>query len=143
MIVADVNLLVAASRQDHVHHHTARPYLVNALGHSGVIVPDAVWSGFLRVVTSHRIFRIPTPLAEALAFVHAMTSAPGYRSVAGLTDSLAPFLSVVADSNATGDLVPDAYIAAVAIANGCPVASFDRDFRRFNGLQIDVPAPGN
>lgn len=39
----------------------------------------------------------------------------------------------------TGDLVPDAYIAAIAVEQGCAVASFDRDFARFDDLDWVVP----
>lgn len=37
------------------------------------------------------------------------------------------------------NLVPDAYIATVAITHGCPVATFDRDFRRFDDLTVVTP----
>lgn len=139
MIVVDVNLLVAASRRDHVHHPIARPFFSDALAHDDVIVPDAVWSGFLRVVTSRRIFHVPTPMADAISFVRAVTSSSRYRLVAGLVDGLDPLLSLIEASESTSDLVPDAYIAAVAMAHGCPVATLDRDFRRFDGLRIVTP----
>jgi predicted nucleic acid-binding protein len=42
--------------------------------------------------------------------------------------------------HATGNLVPDAYIASVVLGYDCPVATFDRDFRRFDGPRIVTPA---
>lgn len=140
MIVFDVNLLVAASRRDHAHHSVALPFVTRALAHDDVIVPDAVWSGFLRIVTNRRVFRTPTPMNNAISFVRAVLGSRRYRPIAGLVDGLDPFLSLINDSEATGNLVPDAYIAAVAIAHGCPVATFDRDFRRFDGLRIVTPS---
>jgi predicted nucleic acid-binding protein len=50
------------------------------------------------------------------------------------------FREVVLDSDAWGNLVPDAYLASIARAYAVPVASFDRDFRRFEGLEVIVPA---
>jgi len=106
----------------------------------GVIVPDAVWVGFVRVVTNPRIFSVPATIQEAFAFVDAVREASNYRSVPGHLDGLDSFRTVCVDGEATANLVPDAYIASIALAYACPVASFDRDFRRFDGLQIVVPS---
>lgn len=139
MIVIDVNVLVAAFIADHVHHGRAFAFLTRALRDDSVIVPDAVSSGFLRIVTNPRIITPAVPTADALAFIRAVTAAPGYRGVAGLVDGIEPFLQTCAAGEASGNLVPDAYIASVAAANGCAVATFDRDFRRFDGLHTVAP----
>jgi predicted nucleic acid-binding protein len=41
--------------------------------------------------------------------------------------------------DATGDLAPDAYLAALAVGHGCELASLDRDFSRFEQLRWRVP----
>lgn len=140
MIVIDVNVLVAAHRADHPSHGSARTFLEDALRTETVIVPDAVWSGFLRIVTHPRIFERPSALDAASTFVRDVVSARRYRDIGGLTDGIEPFLRVSADAGATGALVSDAYIAAVAIVHGCPVATFDRDFGRFAGVRVVAPA---
>ena len=43
------------------------------------------------------------------------------------------------DSGAEGDLVPDAYLAALAIEPGCELITTDRDFARFKGLRWRHP----
>ncbi|MFT4122564.1 MAG: PIN domain-containing protein [Microbacteriaceae bacterium] len=139
MIVLDVNVLVAAHLAEHPDHETAHVFLSSVLTDDAVLVPDAVWSGFLRVVTNRRIFAIPATLAAATEFVRAVVAAPGYIHVTGLVDGIDPFLDLCTVSEATANLVPDAYIAAVAMAHGCAVATFDRDFRRFDGLSIVTP----
>lgn len=48
-------------------------------------------------------------------------------------------VNVVEDAEAAANLVPDAYIAAMAIEHDCAVATFDRDFRRFDGLRVVTP----
>lgn len=93
----------------------------------------------MRVVTNSRIFEVPSTLTAASEFIGAVVSAPGYRVLSGHVDGIAPFVTMCTESDASGDLVPDAYIASIARAYGCPVASFDRDFRRFDGLEIVVP----
>jgi len=72
----DVNVLVAASRQDHPHHEPARVWLEEALVKSGegqsLAVLPMVASGFLRLVTHPKIFVEPTPLDAALGFLRAV-----------------------------------------------------------------------
>lgn len=137
MIVLDVNVLLAAFRADHVHHPIVRPWFDDAFAtHSDIVVPDFVWVGFLRLVTNTHIFEVPSTLAEAFAFVDAVTASDAYRSVPGLPGGFAVFRQTCETGDATGNLIPDAYIASVARAHACPVATLDRDFRRFDDLRI-------
>ena len=39
-------------------------------------------------------------------------------------------------ADASANLVTDAYIASAAMAMGATVVTFDRDFRRFDGLSV-------
>jgi predicted nucleic acid-binding protein len=41
--------------------------------------------------------------------------------------------------DAKGNLISDAWIAAIAIEQGATLVSADRDFRRFPGLRIEDP----
>jgi toxin-antitoxin system PIN domain toxin len=141
MIVVDVNVLVAAFRQDHPHHATAHPWLQQALGgFDDIVIPDAVWTGFLRIVTLRGAFAVPSSLEEAASFILAVVSAPAYLTAAPFAENATRLVALCRASDATGNLVPDAYIASVALGYDCPVATFDRDFRRFDGLRIVTPA---
>lgn len=140
MIVLDVNVLLAAFRADHVHHPLARPWLESILSAgTGVLVPDFAWVGFVRVVTNSHVFEVPSTPSEAFEFIEAICAAPSYSGIPGLADGLSAFRHVALESDAWGNLVPDAYLASVARAHAAPIASFDRDFRRFDGLEIIVP----
>ena len=77
MILVDVNVLVAASVIRHPDHESARRFLVERLSSDEVLVPDAVWSGFVRVATSRRVFEKPLTLSEAASYVNAIPRAPG------------------------------------------------------------------
>ena len=46
------------------------------------------------------------------------------------------------DADARANLVPDAHLAAIAIANGATVATRDRGFARFPGLRWMDPLRG-
>lgn len=141
MIVLDVDVVVAAFRDDHVHHPIARAWLERTLsGTEQVAVPDVVWVGFTRIVTNGRIFDPPASLAQAFEFIAAVSSAATYAPIPGLDDGIGRFQRAAVESDATGNLVPDAYIAAVAFSHAASVASFDRDFRRFDDLRIITPS---
>ncbi|MHA6694111.1 TA system VapC family ribonuclease toxin [Homoserinimonas sp. A520] len=140
MIVLDVNVVLAAFRQDHAHHSAARPWLERTLADgTGILVSDAVWIGFVRLVTNSHIFEVPSTPSEAFGFVDAVCAAPSYVQVPGLHDGLTPFKKLVLSSDSWANLIPDAYLASIALSHACPIASFDRDFRRFDGLEIVVP----
>jgi predicted nucleic acid-binding protein len=50
------------------------------------------------------------------------------------------FRPLCIEGNATGDRVPDAYLAALAIEHGCELVTFDRGFGRYPGLRWSAPA---
>lgn len=140
MIVVDVNVLLAAHFAEHVHHDRAHRWLTDSLMRlDEVIVPDLVWVGFLRMATNRRIFQTPSTITAASAFAMAVDAAPGSRSLAGHPDGIAAFLEFCVSAEASANLVPDSYLASIARALACPIATFDRDFRRFDGLEVIVP----
>lgn len=47
---------------------------------------------------------------------------------------LPDFVRLCREAGAKGDLVPDAYLAALAIETGSEWVTTDRDFARFSGL---------
>jgi predicted nucleic acid-binding protein len=49
------------------------------------------------------------------------------------------FLRLCREGDARGNLVSDAYHAALAIENGCEWITTDRDFARFPGLKWRSP----
>jgi len=42
----------------------------------------------------------------------------------------------------TGNLLPDAFLAAIAMEHGCEFVSDDRGFARFPGLRFSRPGEG-
>ena len=79
----DVNVLVAASRADHPHHAVARAWLEAALdasmaGAAFTLMPMVLVS-FVRLVTSPKIFRLATPIEDAVAFADALLTSPGVQ----------------------------------------------------------------
>jgi predicted nucleic acid-binding protein len=73
MRLVDVNVLVYAHRLDSARHQEYADWTRNLLADQEPYgVADIVLSGFLRVVTHPKVFRQPTPLETALAFVEVL-----------------------------------------------------------------------
>ena len=130
----DVNVLVAAARADHPHHAPAYAWLATTLqavarGAQLTLLP-MVTAGFLRVVTHPRIFPVPTPPAEAVAFLRVLIEERG--AVTGTLGSEWPVLAQWCEAHrlTAGD-VTDAWIAAAVRAQHEHLVTFDRGFRRF------------
>ncbi|MBS0382275.1 MAG: PIN domain-containing protein [Proteobacteria bacterium] len=74
---------------------------------------------------------------EALRFVDEWLAHPRARII-GPTDRHAPVLArLLIGAGRAGNLVSDAHLAAIAIEHGATLGTFDRDFERFAGLQMD------
>ena len=141
MILLDVNVVLAAHRDDHPHHGSVRPWLDDLLATDRPFtVPDTVWASFLRLATNRRVFETPTPRDEAFAFCWAVRAQPGHVALDPGEAHLAIFERLCRQYDVVGDLVPDAYLAALALEHGCRLASLDRDFARFT--ELDWVRPG-
>jgi toxin-antitoxin system PIN domain toxin len=127
----DVNVLVAASREDHVHHAVARRWLLDALGGeaSPLRLLPAVIAGFLRVVTSPRVFHQPTPISDAVAFIDALLCSRGVE-ILGHGHEWPALRDLCLARALTANALPDAWIAATVTTAGEHLVTFDRDFRR-------------
>lgn len=137
MILPDVNVLVYAYRADLDQHETYRPWLSETLdGPEPLGLPDVVLTGFMRVVTNRRIFANPSPIQAALTFVERVRAAPVARSVPATDATWREFAKFAQfDSRIVANLVPDAWIAALAVSVGARLATADAGFARFEGLK--------
>lgn len=136
MLLLDVNVVLAAQRADHPQYEQVRPWFDGVLaGDEAFAVPLLVWASYLRLTTNRRIFPVPTPLHDAFAFLEATTAQPHHLVVGPGPRHLALLRRVCEEADATGDLLPDAVLASVALEHGCTVATLDRDFARFPSVQ--------
>jgi toxin-antitoxin system PIN domain toxin len=140
MNLLDVNILIAVHREDAEFHEEIMAWLDTEFADlGGVGVSELVLSGFLRVVTHPKIFRKPTPLLEALEFAEQFRTHDEVRLFAPGQDHWRLFTQLCRKTGAKGNLVPDAYHAALAIETGCEWISLDRGFSRFPGLRWRHP----
>jgi toxin-antitoxin system PIN domain toxin len=140
MLSIDVNVLIYAHREESQDHSRFKSWLEAAVNEPYPFgVSDLVLSAFLRIVTNPRAFSAPTPLDEAIAFVgdlrgrgNGILLTPGPRHW-GI------FIELCIKAGARGNLVSDAYHAALAIESGCEWITTDRDYARFPGLRWRHP----
>jgi len=81
----------------------------------------------------------PAPMESALAFAEAMRSQPNALTLASGPRHWGIFERLCRDASVRGNLVPDAYLAALAIEHGAELVTADRDFARFPGLHWRTP----
>ena len=135
MKLIDVNVLVYAHRRDAPRHLSYLAWLHRLLNGSEPFgTADLVLSGFLRVVTHPRIFDPPTEPELALRFVQTIRESAGHVVIAPGPGHWPIFTRLVEESGSRGNLIPDAFLAAIAIEAGCTWITTDRDYTRFNGL---------
>lgn len=140
MQLPDVNILVYAFREEAQDHARYRRWLEDlAASGESFAISELVLSSFLRLVTNAQIFRPGTPWRNAIAFVDAVCRQPGCLRVAPGQRHWEIFVRLCEHSSASGKLIADAYLAAIAIEHGCEWITADRDFARFPGLRWRHP----
>ncbi len=136
MRLVDVNVLVYAFREDAPDHPLYREWLHRMVqSDEAYAVSDQVLASFLRIVTHPRIFHPPTPIESALEFTSAFRQQPNSVAISAASRHWQIFARLCLESAARGNLVPDAWLAALAIESGCEFITTDRDYSRFAGLR--------
>nr|WP_295771631.1 TA system VapC family ribonuclease toxin [Rhodoferax sp.] len=130
----DVNVLIAAFREEHTHHAKARAWLLDACAQSAAAsaalrLMPLVMASFLRLVTNPRVFATPATTQQAIAFLDAVLVNPGVS----ILDTSAPWpelRKMCLEKNLSANALPDAMIAATVSHCKEVLTSFDRDFLR-------------
>src|SRR6202022_3067138 len=136
MILVDVNVLVYAKRQDSPNHTRFRTWLEETIQSDLIFgMSELVLSGVVRILSHPRIFRDPTQLDEALQYAHSFREHPGCVLVSPGGHHWEIFSRLCKLSGAKGNLISDAYFAALAIESGTEWITADRDYARFPGLR--------
>ena len=140
MILPDVNVLLYAFRQDspdHGQYHQWLESVVNAPEAYG-IAPQ-VLASVIRISTHARIFKQPSTVEEAVEFCRVLQEPENCTIVQPGERHWSIFVDLCRSCEATGNLVQDAWFAALAIESGCEWVTTDRDYSRFSGLRWRTP----
>lgn len=140
MILPDVNVLLYAFRNDSPDHDAFRLWLDAVVnGEAAYGMSPQVLAGVIRVATHPGIFVRPSRLAHTTAFASLLLEQPHCQIVQPGPRHWGIFRDVCQRANATGNLVQDAWFAALAIESGCEWITMDRDYARFEGLRWRTP----
>ncbi len=140
MILIDANLLLYAYHPRADQHEKSREWLEAVL--SGRELVRFAWLtlwAFLRIGTNPRVFEHPLTVSEAEAAISSWLAQP----VAGIVEPGERHWEILREllrhGQATGPLVMDAVIGALAIEHGATICTTDRDFSRFPQIKWTNP----
>ncbi len=140
MLLLDVNILVQAHREDADLHEQICAWLEEKMcARTSVAVSELALSGCLRITTHPKIFMPPTPLDKAVDFVEDFRARDDVQVLSPDQDHWRIFIDLCRRTDARGNLVPDAYHAALAIEHGCEWITLDRGFSRYPDLKWRHP----
>jgi uncharacterized protein len=140
MLLIDVNVLVYAFREGAPEHKSYARWLGDCINSDQSFgMSDLVLSGFLRIATHPKVFDPPSPSEAAIRFAEVLRNQPNCINVAPGSRHWDIFTGLCRAVKAKGNLVSDAYLAALAIESGSEWITADRDYSRFPGLRWRHP----
>jgi len=140
VILPDVNVLVHAFRSDASDHKKCRAWLQDVVnGDARFGMAPQVLSSLVRIATHPRVFAQPSSLDEVFHFCKILLDQPHCITVRPGERHWEIFVRLCTEADARGNLVPDAWFAALAIEYGCEWITLDRDYARFPALRWNVP----
>ena len=136
----DANVLVYASDSRAQAHDRAEALVRRlAVGPEILYLFWPVLLGYLRIVTHPGILTTPLPPMDAMRNIEALLDRPHVRAPGEIDGFWSVFRSSAGD-RPRGNDVPDAHIAALMRQHGVRlIYTHDRDFRRFDGIDVRDP----
>ena len=140
MILVDANLLLYACDSESPHHEPSRKWLESALS-SGRAVRFALVTllAFVRLASDRRIYAHPLSPTEACSLVEEWLALPNVRLLQPGPRTWRLLSAMCEEGQAKGAMVMDAHLAALAMEHGASIATTDRDFMRFPGIELVNP----
>ncbi len=136
MSTVDTNILVYAANAEDENHEASKA-LLNRLA-AGPELLTLFWPtllGFVRIVTHPRVFRSPLSFKVAYDAVDRLIARRHVRVLGEADDFWALFGQTASAAKVSGNLVPDAQLAALMRQHGVrEIWTNDRDFRKFDGI---------
>ncbi|ANS78974.1 Toxin 1, PIN domain [Serinicoccus hydrothermalis] len=131
-MILDANILLYAVDEDSSYWRPASRWLTDALrGHERIGLPWQSIGAFLRISTHPRIAERPLSAAAAQEYVDRWLAAPPVWVPPATERTVEAYAHLAGTHHITGNLVPDAQLAALALELGVAVVSADSDFARF------------
>ena len=140
MILPDVNILVHAFRADSSEHQRCYSWLDQLVnGDARYGISPQVLGGVIRITTHPKVFVKPSSMDEVLRFCNLLLDQSRCVVIQPGERHWEIFTRLCTEADARGNLVFDAWFAALAMESGCEWITLDRDYARFPGLRWRVP----
>ena len=131
----DLNVWLALACPDHSHHRQAVHYWEQQAAEQ-VLFCTVTALGLVRLVCQPKLMGATVKTAaEASALLDSFCQQPGVGMTSAEQAGWELFHQLLNSGELPPRLCTDAYLAALAIANGWRLVSFERDFERFRGLE--------
>jgi toxin-antitoxin system PIN domain toxin len=138
--IIDTSVLLPAVSPSLPQHKRARSALEAAINDNRPVgLTWVVVNAFLRLTTKPGLFERPLAIEEAWELVDDWLSHPNVRVVQETEEHARLWSELLRSSGSGGDLTTDAWIAAIALAHGASVLTFDSDFARFPAVRWESP----
>lgn len=142
-MILDANLLIYAADASSRHHAQALGLMTSLVnGDRRVGLPWQSIGAFLRITTNPRATTHPLTGERAWSYIDAWLASPVVWIPPATARTAAVFGELTRQVDITGNLVPDAMLAALAIEHGAELWSADTDFARFPSLRWRNPLNG-
>jgi toxin-antitoxin system PIN domain toxin len=139
-MLVDANLLLYAVDDASPYHGRAATWLSRVLnGDERVGLPWQTLGAFLRISTHPRATTRPLHPAEAWSWVHDWLAADPSWIPPATERTAAALAHLVERHQVSGNLVPDAQLAALALEHGLVLCSADTDFGLFDEIRWENP----
>jgi hypothetical protein len=136
----DLNVWLALTWPEHSHHQQAVHYWEQQAAER-VLFCTVTALGLVRLVCQPKLMGTAVRnAAEASDLLNALCQQPGVQLAEPEHDGWEVFHQLLRGGEFPSRLCTDAHLAALAIANGWRLVSFDRDFKRFAALER-LPLP--
>jgi uncharacterized protein len=143
VILIDANILLYAYDPASQHHAACRDWFQRQLSESGAVaLPWQSILAFVRIATNPRAVRQAISAQRACHTVDAWLARPNVVTPGPGLNYWATLKAQMNAARVQGPLVSDAALAALALELGATLCTTDRDFRRFEGLQLFDPTTG-
>lgn len=140
MILPDVNVLLYAFREDSTDHARYRAWLERVVnGDEAYGMSPQVLCSVVRIATHPRIYVSPARFEEVIRYVRVLLEQPHCTAIQPGTRHFSIFEGLCRKATASGNIVQDAWFAALAVESGCEWITTDGDFARFPGLRWRRP----
>lgn len=139
-VLVDANLLLWAHHRQFEQHEPARQWWSDTMATCAVVgIPWPTIVAFVRISTHPGALERPVPARDALAVVREWLERPNVTTPVPTEAHVGLFDDLVRSGKATGNHIPDAHLAALALEWGLALVSADRDFARYPGVRWHDP----